>query len=135
MIAHSTRCIALAFAVALLPLPTGCQDRPTTYKGAELSSRLVGEWTSDPFVSQVGVTTERFCFGPNGDIWRAGDIAGIPGSLKNNGTYRVDADRVTMSWPSTGSEAVLTVTWSGDRLILNDDRLGPRSYRHTSSKC
>ena len=98
-----------------------------------LSTRIVGEWTSDPFESQLGLSTEVFCFREDGTF--AVQHNSQAGSIGNSGTYRVEADQVTVSVPDPGSTSVLQVAWAGQRLVLTDDRKKPRTYRRTSKAC
>lgn len=137
MHADISRHFIAVFVMVSLVTSAACHNSRTenAEEARPLSERIVGEWTSDPFRSQVGMTTEQFCFGADGKLFSRTEINGIPGFSTNTGTYRLVGDQVTMSWPSTDSSADLEVTFSTDRLVLTSHPGGPRSFRRTSDGC
>ena len=126
--------IAGVAAVSLL-LAGMCHggDKPKSEADQPLSTRILGAWASDPVQTPLGKATQTFCFGADGTVTSHSNTQAGPRS--GAGTYRLEADRVTMLWPDTGDSVVLKVSWSGERLVLTDGSQESRSYRRASKGC
>jgi hypothetical protein len=127
--------VVVGVVAASLILLGACRrdHAPTSEANQPLSSRLVGEWKSDPFVGQLGESTETYCFGSDGSV--SAHTETQAGAMNNRGTYQLAGDRVTVSWPDPGASAVMTVSWSGEHLVLTDDSQKSREYHRTSKRC
>lgn len=131
-----SKAVAVAGVAAVALLLAGvCYGGRAPKKKAEqpLAERIVGEWTSDSFETQVGSATQSFCFRADGTIAVRTERRGGP--VSNSGKYRLDAERVTVQLDNPSSSVVLRASWSDERLVLTDPSGEARSYRRTSKEC
>jgi uncharacterized protein (TIGR03066 family) len=98
-----------------------------------LSTRIVGQWTSEPFEASVGKATQMFCFRADGTV--AVRTETTAGPLSNSGTYLLEVDRITVKLANPESSLVLRVSWSGERLVLTDESAQARSYSRGAKEC
>jgi len=120
-------------AVAILAYSCGGSSDPGP--GRVLSQRIVGEWVSDPFESQLGMSTEALCFTSDNRVVGWHEVEGIAGRSTNKGTYVLAGTQLTLSWPNTGLSATMQVSWSGDRIVFTDSSNKSRSYKYAEKGC
>src|SRR4051812_29941384 len=101
-------------------------DRPS-------SVRIIGQWTSEPYDTQLGETVQRFCFRPDGTL--VVNARTQAGPMDNDVAYRVAGEKLTINTASTGSSAVLIMKWEGDDLILTGDNGKSIRFRRTAKSC
>jgi hypothetical protein len=128
--------VAAFLVVASLAVATCDSRTPERQKSSELA--LVGLWESEQFDTQLGPTTETFCFRADGSVWVSNRSAG--GVLENNGTYVVmDGDphsTIVFTWGSGASaRAELSVDAQSKRLFLKATPRKSREYRKLSAGC
>ncbi len=128
-------CVVAGVVAAALLLGGSLHARRAKKPKAEppLSARIVGEWTSEPFESQVGKATQTFCFRADGTA--AVHTETPAGPLSSSGTYVLEAERVTVKFANPESSVVLRVSWSGEHLVLTDQSSVARSYNRGSKGC
>jgi hypothetical protein len=61
-----------------------------------LDDRLVGDWETDPTLSQLGVTVVRYTFRADGTFASETELRSmkLPEPLRAKGTYRIDGDQI-----------------------------------------
>ncbi len=95
--------------------------------------RIIGAWESDEFESPIGKVTQRFCFEADGTITvKTQTPAGPQGTV---GTYKLEGDKLTATWPSTGGSITLTVGWSNKDLVVTDGSQVSRVYHPGAPPC
>jgi hypothetical protein len=114
----------------LLSLNAACNPRHDHAVSSQTS--IVGAWRSEPFSSQFGSTTETFCFRRNGTISVKNDSQA--GALENQGTYRIDDDRIIFNW-SSGSTSTATFELTPTSMILTAEHGQRRRYARTKAGC
>jgi len=125
--------VAGVVAIALLLGGSVHARRAAKPKVEPPPARIVGEWTSEPFESQVGKATQTFCFRADGTL--AVRTETQAGPLSNSGTYVLEAGRITVKLANPESSVVLRVSWSGERLVLTDESAQARSYTRGAKGC
>jgi hypothetical protein len=98
-----------------------------------LSTRIVGQWISEPFEASVGKANQTFCFKADGTVEVRTDIP--TGPMSNSGTYFVEVDRITVKLKNPVGSVELRVSWSGERLVLTDESAQARTYDRGANGC
>ena len=135
MSAKSRVCVMAGIVAGALLLAGGCHATPAPKQTPDrpVVAKIVGEWTSDQFQTQVGKATQTFCLRADGTAAVHTDVE--TGPLSDTGTYVLDATRLTVRLSKAPAPLVLQVSWAGERLVLTDESSEPRSYRRTSGGC
>ena len=122
------RCATLFFVFLLL----GCHALRSDDAKSASSSDLVGAWRSAPFDTQLGTSTETFCFRADGTV--VVDNSTQAGPLHNEGRYQFHGGTLTFAWP-TGATARATVKVGSETLSITSERGAVRVYRRIGAKC
>ena len=89
--------VAFMSTLAVVILAYSCGESPDPGPGRVLSQRIVGEWVSDPFQSQFGMSTEAFCFTSDNRVVGWHEVEGIPGRVGRGPVDVVLADHWFLS--------------------------------------
>lgn len=115
------------FILAMLSTAIACQSAaPIT------TENLTGCWSTDVVQTQVGATIETFCFDRSGTVTTM--QYDNPDHVSNRGTFRLNGDVLTFSWPETGASADVKISLRGDRLTMTSDRGLVRTYKKRAAK-
>jgi hypothetical protein len=127
--------VAIGVVVSALVLGGSVDARKAAKPEPEppLSTRIVGQWTSEPFESSVGKATQTFCFKADGTVQVRTETSAGP--MSNSGNYFVEVDRITVKLKNPVGSVELRVSWSGERLVLTDESTQARTYDRGANGC
>ena len=130
--------IVLGSAIASAVCGSACASKPSSDPSSigVKSQTIIGDWKSDWVETQLGMTKEGFCFTSEGEVVGYHEFRDILPRKRtsNSGTYKLEGDQLTFTWPSTGSSATVKVGWKGDILVLSERR-GTREYGRMAPNC
>jgi hypothetical protein len=126
----------VGFLVVASTTVATCDSRtPQRQKSSELA--LIGLWESEQFDTQLGPTTETFCFRADASVSVISRSAG--GVLENNGSYVVmdgPHSTIVFTWASGASaRAEMIVDPPSKGLFLKSAPRKGRKYRKLSGNC
>ena len=124
----------LAIGVALLSTAcNGFVGEVGLNSRGKVTPNIIGEWTSEAFESQLGTSTETFCFRSDGNVEvKSQTQAGL---LENEGTYQLNGTQLTLYWPNTGSSASARIKLTRKEMVVTFDNGKTRRYRRTNDNC
>jgi len=87
-----------------------------------------GEPDRRPFMTQLGSSVETYCFRADGTMIVSASTQAGP--VSNQGKYRLEGQRLVMTWASGGAAAG-RAELRGDLLLLTPPRGEPRHYKRS----
>lgn len=110
------------FAAGLLGVLAGCDGSPSSGSGPSSASAptpVVGHWTSDPTLSQLGRIVHTYDFAPDGTFAASFEFvdAKIP-AMTSKGTYDTATRTLHAEGKSAGTD--MTYAFDGDVLVLTE---------------
>ena len=119
---------AIALAVSGALFTASCARHVT-------ANNIVGRWTSEPYLSQSGLTTDTICFSADGKYTLT---HGQTEPKESQGTYSTTGADITFNW-SEGHETE-EMHWEGDVLVLTSGEHAVvehlvRRYHRNASHC
>ena len=117
----SCRFAAIALAVSGALLTAACDyrsdragSRVESGNARPIINSIVGQWTSEPYLSQTEPITDTICFSRDGKYTLT--VHTGAGSSESQGTYSTTAQEVTFRW-AEGQETE-QIHWEGSVLLL-----------------
>jgi hypothetical protein len=119
-------------------LMCSCPHNGTRPNGVRSSNDLDGLWQSDPYVSQLGVTTDTLCFS-KGFLEMVSSTQGA--RLVNHGRYSANGAKLVITWESGSndlpSEQLANVSLTDRLLQISWNTSPPETlrYRRVAPDC